>query len=65
MITTLANERLVQANYGMSTTFPAIQLFDKHTEATPSYEIITMNDIVLNTSKLNEAIAKFSELSIR
>ncbi len=37
--------------------------FDKHTAATPSYEVVSMNDIVSSTVNLNEAIGKYIDLS--
>ena len=37
--------------------------FDKHIAATPSYEVVSMNDIVLSTVNLNEAIGKYIDLS--
>jgi hypothetical protein len=57
MIAILDDERwvqVVQANYEIPTTIHARRLLDKHTEATPSYEVVSMNDIVLSTVNLDE-----------
>jgi hypothetical protein len=45
------------------TTIHARQLFGKHTAATPSYEAVSMNEIVLATLNLDEAIEKFTDIT--
>ncbi len=45
------------------TTIHTRPLFGKHTAATPSYEVVSMNDIVSSTVNLDEAIAKFTDIT--
>jgi hypothetical protein len=45
------------------TTIHARSLFGKHTAAIPSYEVVSMNEIVLATLNLDEAIEKFTDIT--